>query len=45
LVGGTPLVHVYSDGPPEEDGVQQEGYRPAEETLEDVYFAKLNEVI
>ena len=39
LVGGKPLIHVFSD--------QQapEGFSRAEETLEDVFFAKLNELV
>jgi ABC-2 type transport system ATP-binding protein len=39
LVGGRPLVHVYSESPlPEE-------FRPSEETLEHVYFAKLQRML
>lgn len=39
LVGGKPLLHVYSDDVP------AEGFTSADETLEDVYFAKLNSLI
>jgi len=39
LVGGKPLIHVFS-----ENGLNH-GFLQAEETLEDVFFAKLNELI
>jgi ABC-2 type transport system ATP-binding protein len=39
LVGGTPLIHVFS-----ETNVS-EGFTKAEETLEDVFFAKLNSLV
>ena len=39
LVGGTPLIHTFSDTNP------GGGFSPAEENLEDVFFAKLNELI
>jgi ABC-2 type transport system ATP-binding protein len=39
LVGGKPLIHAYSDV---EIG---NGFRKAEENLEDVFFAKINELI
>jgi ABC-type multidrug transport system ATPase subunit len=39
LVGGKPLIHVYS-----EDALNS-GFQQAEETLEDVFFAKLNELV
>lgn len=39
LVGGKPLVHVFSDDNP------GSGFTSAEENLEDVFFAKLNELI
>jgi ABC-2 type transport system ATP-binding protein len=39
LVGGKPLIHVFS-----ETGLNN-GFIRAEETLEDVFFAKLNELI
>ena len=39
LVGGQPLIHIYSDTDP------QEGFSRAEENLEDVFFAKLNELV
>jgi ABC-type multidrug transport system ATPase subunit len=38
LVGGQPLIHVFS-----EDSL--EGFTKAEENLEDVFFAKLNELV
>jgi ABC-type multidrug transport system ATPase subunit len=38
LVGGQPLIHVFSDQP-------IEGFAKAEENLEDVFFAKLNELV
>ena len=39
LVGGKPLIHVFSETD------LDEGFVLAEETLEDVFFAKLNELI
>jgi ABC-type multidrug transport system ATPase subunit len=39
LVGGRPLIHIYSDEAPDAS------FRPAENTLEDVFFAKINEVL
>lgn len=39
LVGGKPLIHAFSDAKP------CEGFEPAEENLEDVFFAKLNQLI
>lgn len=39
LVGGKPQIHVYSETP------LNSGFNPAEETLEDVFFAKLNELV
>jgi ABC-2 type transport system ATP-binding protein len=39
LVGGRPLIHVYSDTAPDPS------FRSAENTLEDVFFAKINEVL
>ena len=39
LVGGRPLIHVYSDTLPDTS------FRSAENTLEDVFFAKINEVL
>ncbi|MCI4444291.1 MAG: hypothetical protein JHC39_12380, partial [Lentimicrobium sp.] len=39
LVGGLPLIHVYSDIH------LNDGFCPAEENLEDVFFAKLNELV
>ncbi len=38
LVGGKPLIHVFSDH-------QLPGFEKAEENLEDVFFAKLNELV
>jgi len=38
LVGGNPLIHVYSE-------TDLNGFTKAEETLEDVFFAKLNELV
>jgi ABC-type multidrug transport system ATPase subunit len=38
LVGGKPLVHAFADEKPE-------GFSPAEETLEDLFFAKINNLI
>jgi ABC-2 type transport system ATP-binding protein len=38
LVGGKPLIHAFSEMP-------IEGFSEAEETLEDVFFAKLNSLI
>lgn len=39
LVGGQPLIHIFSETDP------QEGFTRAEENLEDVFFAKLNELV
>lgn len=39
LVGGKPLLHVYADAVP------ADGFTSTDETLEDVYFAKLNSLI
>ncbi len=39
LVGGNPLIHVFSDNS------LNNGFMQAEETLEDVFFAKLNGLI
>ncbi|MBK6267353.1 ABC transporter ATP-binding protein [Marivirga sp. S37H4] len=39
LVGGKPQIHVYSETP------LNSGFTQAEETLEDVFFAKLNELV
>jgi ABC-type multidrug transport system ATPase subunit len=39
LVGGKPLIHVFS-----EESLNS-GFQRAEETLEDVFFAKLNELV
>jgi ABC-2 type transport system ATP-binding protein len=39
LVGGRPLIHVYADAAPDPS------FRSAENTLEDVFFAKINEVL
>jgi uncharacterized Zn finger protein len=39
LVGGKPLIHVFS-----EESINH-GFEQAEETLEDVFFAKLNELV
>jgi ABC-2 type transport system ATP-binding protein len=39
LVGGRPLIHVFADTPPDT------GFRSAETTLEDVFFAKINQVL
>ena len=38
LVGGHPLIHVFSENP-------VEGFSKAEENLEDVFFAKLNALV
>lgn len=38
LVGGNPLIHAFSE-------TQPEGFIQAEETLEDVFFAKLNHLV
>lgn len=38
LVGGNPLIHVFSETP-------IDGFSKAEENLEDVFFAKLNELV
>lgn len=39
LVGGKPQIHVFSENP------LNNGFAKAEETLEDVFFAKLNELV
>jgi len=39
LVSGTPMVHVFSDDVPGAD------FKRAEETLEDVFFARINQLI
>ena len=39
LVGGQPLIHVFSEGSPDN------GFGQAEENLEDVFFAKLNGLV
>ncbi|RYZ37573.1 MAG: ABC transporter ATP-binding protein [Sphingobacteriales bacterium] len=39
LVGGQPMIHVYSQG------VMDDGFIQAEENLEDVFFAKLNQLV
>jgi hypothetical protein len=39
LVGGKPLIHVFSETD------LNNGFLRAEETLEDVFFAKLNQLI
>ena len=39
LVSGKPLIHIFSETDP------ANGFVPAEETLEDVFFAKLNSLI
>ncbi len=39
LVGGQPLIHVFSDAQPDS------GFVRAEENLEDVFFAKLNQLV
>lgn len=39
LVGGKPLIHAYSETHP------GEGFKSAEENLEDVFFAKINELV
>lgn len=39
LVGGKPLIHVFSDQ------AMNSGFNAAEESLEDVFFAKLNELV
>lgn len=38
LVGGHPLIHVFSD-------TKLDGFTTAEENLEDVFFAKLNQLV
>jgi ABC-type multidrug transport system ATPase subunit len=38
LVGGQPLIHVFSEE-------RLDGFTKAEENLEDVFFAKLNELV
>lgn len=39
LVGGNPLIHVFSDNEP------SNGFTKAEENLEDVFFAKIHELV
>jgi ABC-2 type transport system ATP-binding protein len=39
LVGGKPLIHAFADAAP------GNGFAGAEETLEDVFFAKLNQLV
>lgn len=39
LVGGQPLIHVYADSHP------GQGFNAAEENLEDVFFAKIHELV
>jgi ABC-type multidrug transport system ATPase subunit len=39
LVGGQPLIHVFAESAPEA------GFTKAEENLEDVFFAQLNELV
>ena len=39
LVGGKPLIHAFSNTELQDDFVQ------VEESLEDVFFAKLNELV
>lgn len=39
LVGGKPLIHVFAEDAPEEDFI------PADANLEDVFFAKINQLI
>jgi ABC-type multidrug transport system ATPase subunit len=39
LVAGRPLIHVYAEEPP------GDGFAPAHADLEDVFFAKINEVL
>lgn len=39
LIGGQPLLHIFSEQDP------QNGFVRAEENLEDVFFAKLNELV
>lgn len=39
MIAGEPVIHVLS-----EIGLETDGFRPVEPTLEDVYFAKLHEV-
>ncbi len=39
LVGGQPLIHVFAENAPEA------GFTKAEENLEDVFFAQLNELV
>ena len=38
LVGGNPLIHVFSE-------TNLDGFTKAEENLEDVFFAKLNQLV
>jgi hypothetical protein len=39
LVGGKPLIHVFSEP------AMDNGFAAAEENLEDVFFAKLNQLV
>lgn len=39
LVGGNPLIHVFSEAEP------SDGFSKAEENLEDVFFAKIHELV
>jgi ABC-2 type transport system ATP-binding protein len=39
LISGRPLIHIYSDEAPDAS------FRAAENTLEDVFFAKINEIL
>lgn len=39
LVGGQPLIHIFSETNPEND------FKISEETLQDLFFAKLNELV
>lgn len=39
LVGGQPLIHIFSETPPDN------GFVRAEENLEDVFFAQLNQLV
>ena len=39
LISGRPLIHIYSDEAPDPS------FRAAENTLEDVFFAKINEIL
>jgi ABC-2 type transport system ATP-binding protein len=39
LVGGNPLIHSFAESAP------GDGFKLAEENLEDVFFAKINELV